>query len=409
MQRFIKGFSFLLLLAFTFTSYAHADFQLLDVIQEFGEKRYTDLGPARIKAGPINVHPTLRTRTEYDSNVFLEDTDAKEDIVFDILPGVILDIPIQKHRLTVGYEADMEFFAKDRHRKQNDQNQTFFALANLHFPSWYINVLEHLSETSGRAGTTFSSRIPRIDQSINPKIGYRWNRLTFETGYRHFYRDFRRQADDALDFKLSEWTSVIYLDLFANLKAFIDYQFAHIDYMDSRTRRGNFNQARIGLEGDLMPNLTVKMRIGPHFRNYESNSENDFNSWVADVHTEYVFKERTTFEFDMSRKAVEATFGLVNFYKQHLVGFGVSHELRPNIELFARLKLYRQSYGERATVGTRTGYRRDDYLSYRMGVTYEPREWLEITGSYELARRDSNFATFDYTDHRFGLSTAIVY
>lgn len=392
-----------------FSQNLHADFQLLDVIKEFGEKRYIDVPNARLKAGPVNVHPTLRTRTEYDTNILLEDRDGKEDVIFDVLPGVILDLPIQKHRLTVGYEADMEFFSKQRHRTQNDQNQSFFALANLHFPSWYVNVLEQLTETSGRAGTTFSSRIPRIDQSIHPKIGYRWNRLTFETGFRHFYRDFRRQVDDSLDFQLSEWTGVIYLDLFAQLKAFIDYQYAYIDYDDNRTRRGDFNQARIGLEGDLTPNLNVKLRLGPHFRNYEAPAEPDFNSWVADVHIEYVFRDKTTFELDFTRKAVEATFNTVNFYKQHLFGIGVSHELRPNIELFSRMRLYRQNYAERATVGTRTGYRRDDYFNLNMGIKYEPREWLELTGAYELARRDSNFATFDYTDHRFSLATALIY
>jgi hypothetical protein len=389
--------------------YARADFQILDAIKEFGEKRFLDVPPARLKLGPVRVHPSLRTKIEYDSNIFLEDQDEKQDFIFSVLPGIILDLPINKHRIAVGYEADMEFFGKERHRSQNDQNQNMFALVNLHFPSWYVNVLERFTETSGRSGTTFTSRIPRYDQSIHPKIGYRWNRLTFELGFRHFYRDFRRQVDDSLDFQLAEWTGVIFLDLFARLKALLEYQIAQIDYDDNASRQGTFNQVRVGLEGEIRPNLTVIARVGPQFRNYEFDSEEDFNSWVADLRVDYDIRPNLSVFAGYTRKAVEATFGNVNYYEQNLIEFGVNYNLRPNIELFGKTRMYRQDYSERATVGTQTGFRRDRNLKLILGTTYEPRDWLEFTLKYEYARRHSNFSTFDYNDHRVSLTTGVVY
>lgn len=386
-----------------------ADFQLLDVVKEFGEKRYVETGPTRMKVGPVNFHPTLRTKVQHDDNIFLEDKDGKQDVIYEVLPGAILDIPVSKHRVTVGYEADMEFFSKQRHRTQNDQNQNFFALFNFHFPSWYINVLERFSETSGRAGTTFTSRIPRIDQSIHPKIGYRWKRLTFEAGYRNTVRDFRRQVDDSLDFSVNEWTGIIFYDLFANLKALLEYEYAQIDYDDSPSRKGDFNQVRVGLEGEVLPNLVLKVRVGPHFRNYRFSSEQDYNSWVGEFRAEYQVRENWKVHLELTRKAVEATFQTVNFYKQHLIQTGVEYRIRPQWELFSVGRAYRQSYGERATLGERSGYRRDLNMSVRTGIRYEPRDWLEFEVAYEHFRRFSNFDTFDYGDNRFSLSSAIVY
>ena len=396
-------------LAFGYAGSLYADFQITDAIKEFGERRFVDIPPARLKAGPVAIHPSLRSKVEYDNNVFLEDTDAKEDTVFNLIPGVVLDLPVNKHRVTVGYEADMEFFSKSRHRRQNDQNQNSFALINLHFPSWYVNVLEQFSETSGRAGTTFTSRIPRYDQSIHPKIGYRWKRLVFEAAFRHQYRDFRRQVDDSLDFQFVEWTGVIFYDLFARLKALLEYQVAQIDYDDNAVRKGTFHQFRMGLEGDVRPNLTVKLRMGPQFREYEDNTKPDFNSWVADFTVEYQVRRNLKVDFNFTRKAVEATFFSINFYKQHLFGLGATYQLRPKWELFTKARLYSQVYAERATVGVQTMFRRDKYFNFRSGVRYEPQDWVKFELAYELARRDSNFSTFDYTDHVFSLSSALSY
>jgi len=391
------------------TGLLYAEFEIVNAVKEFGEKRFVDTGPARIKAGPLNIHPSLRTQTEYDSNVFLADNDRSEDVVYDIMPGMILDLPVNKHRLTVGYEADMEFFSKKRHRDQNDINQNFFALANLHFPSWYVNVLEQFAETSGRAGTTFSSRIPRIDQTIHPKVGYRWKRLTFEGGFRHTARDFRRQVDDQLDFQIVEWTGVVFYDLFARLKALIEYQVAQIDYDDNFRRNGTFQQARVGIEGEVHPNVFLKARVGPHFRNYEEDSEPDFNSWVAELYADYEMRDNLTFHFGFTRKAVEATFADVNYYRQHLFELGVQYWIRPQWELFGQTRLYRQDYAERATLAGQTRFRHDDHLVYKTGLRYEPRDWLEFVLAYQVGRRDSNFSTFDYTDHRVTLSSALTY
>lgn len=387
----------------------HTDFQLLDAIKEFGEKRFIKPLPPRIRLGPLRIHPTLRSRVQYDDNVYFENSDTKQDVIWGVQPGVILDLPFNRHRVSVGYEADMEFFTKSRNRRQNDQNQNFIALVNLHFPSWYINVLEQFSETSGRAGTTLTDRIPRYDQSVNPKIGYRWRRATFEAGFRHWVRDFRRQVDDAYDFQNVEWTGVVYYDLFARLKVLAEYQVAQIDYDDNYKRNGTFQQARIGLEGEVMPNMTVKLRVGPHFRNYETDSKPNFNSWVGELRVEYDMRENLKWEAGLSRKPVEATYFDINYYLQHLAEFGGEYRILPRWTVFSKARYYRHNYPERATEGTRSGFRRDDVVSVKSGLRFEPREWMEWEASYTYVRKDSNFSSHDYTDNRFTLSSAIIY
>ena len=388
---------------------ASADFKIHDAIEEFGERRYLRPLPARIKAGPLRVHPLLQTSATFDDNILRENQDAKRDIVFNIQPGVILDLPVKRHQFSLGYQADFEVFSKPRDSRQNSQNQNVFSLIDLNFPDWYINVLERYAETSTRAGTTFTERIPRRDQSINPKIGYKWRRLTFETGFRHFDRDFRQQVFDSFDFQMVEWTNVIFYDFFANLKMLLEHQWAQIDYDDAEDRPGTFNQLRIGLEGKLLPNLTAKIRVGPQFRNYRKSSEPDFYSWVGKATVDYQVRPRLKLYTGLSREAVEATFQSVNFYREHLIYFGFEYQIRPTWTLFSEARYYRHDYAERATVSGSTMFRRDQHAGAKTGVRYDFREWLEFELAYEYLHRSSNFDTFEFNEHTVSLTTALAY
>ncbi len=407
-----RTIAFLLSLTYVFLIFApslRADFRLLDAIEELGERRYLRPLPARIKAGPLRVHPLLRNSVTYDSNILRENPDRRQDVIFNVQPGIILELPVNKHIVSVGYEADFEFFTKRRHHFLNDQNQNMFALVDLHFPDWYVNVLEKFSETSSRAGTTFTERIPRYDQSINPKIGYKWRRTTFEAGFRHYVRDFRRQIHDALDFQMVEYTGVIFYDLFARLKALIEYQFAQIDYDDAFERVGTFQQVRAGLEGELHPSVLAKIRIGPQFRNYDESSQTDFYSWVGEAAVDYQIRKNVKVYTGLSRQAVEATFQNVNFYKEHLARLGVEYQIRLAWLYFLEGRYYRHDYSEEASLGGQSGIRRDQHWGARTGLRYTPREWLELELAYQFMHRNSNFSTFDYNDNQVSFSTALSY
>lgn len=403
---------FCLIVLFLFvgrTLTVYADFKLLDAIEEFGEKRFIKTKPSHIKSGPLRIHPSLRNSATYDSNILLQKEDAREDVIYNIQPGIILELPINKHQIVAGYEADFEIFSKSRHHKQNDQNQNFFALADLRFPSWYINVLERFSETSGRAGTTFTDRIPRYDQSIQPKIGYHWKRFTLEGGFRYFLRDFRQQINDALDFEETSWTGVLYYDLFARLKALMEYQVSQISYEDNHVRDGTFQQVRVGLDGEPMRNLRVKVRGGLQFRNYGASSETDFNSFVGDLWAEYRIRPDLKLIARAGREPVEATFGEVNYYLEHRVGLGIEYSPWLRWTLFSSFDFMKNSYSERATVDGQTGYRHDNQFGGHYGIRRLVSDWMEIELAYEHLSRLSNFSVFDYTDHRISLSSNLTY
>ncbi len=410
MHRFAFRFVVLsLTFCFLFSYEVRADFKLLDAIQEFGEKRFVKTTPKRLKAGPLNIHPTLRKSVEYDDNILLEPQDKRSDIIYNIKPGAILELPVKTHQFAIGYEAEFEFFTKQRHHRQNDQNQNFFALADIRFPDWYINVFDYLSETSSRSGTTFTDRIPRIDHAINPKVGYKWKRVTFEQGFRHYTRDFRQQVNDRFDFQVVEWSSVIFYDLFARLKALMEYKWGQIDYDDDQTRGANINQVRLGLEGEPFTNVFVKLRAGPQFRNYHVSSEQDFRALIASAEVDYQVRKDLKLKFKATREPVEATFGDVNFYREHLLSAGFEYRFRPRWTFYEDTSFFRHDYSERETINGHTGFRRDIHVGVKTGIRYAFREWWEWELSYEYWHRHSNFEALNYNDNRVILSSNLAY
>ncbi|HLD50305.1 MAG TPA: outer membrane beta-barrel protein [bacterium] len=404
-----KRFFAALVVFLSFPSFLFADYKLYDAIQEFGEKRYVQTAPAHLKTGPVRIHPVIENKVTYDSNILQQDQDAREDVVFNVRPGAIIELPINKHQLAVGYQADFEIFSKRKNGNQKHQNQNFFALADFNFPSWYVNVLEELAETSSRSGTTFTERIPRIDQMINPKAGYKWKRFTFESGFRNFQRHFRRQIDRPFSFQDTGVNGVIFYDLFANLKALMDYQWNQLDYDDGVNRNATINQVRIGLEGEVFRNVVVKARLGTQFRNYRASSEPDFYSWVGNLSLEYRARPNLTFKFFILREPAEATFADVNYYKDHSVGGGFEYLFRPRWPVFSNLRLSRHTYAERATVGDVTAYRRDLPISVRSGIRYLLNDYLQFEAAYEYLHRNSNFSTLGYNDHLVSLSSQLAY
>ncbi len=409
MRKALKLLLFVLCFTALFSKSLLAEYRFFDSIEEIGEKRYVKTVPTKLHAGPVRFHPMLTTRAGYDTNILRQEEDPRDDVVFNIRPGAIIELPVQEHQFVAGYEADFEAFAKDKSGSQKAQNQDMFALADIHYNSMYVNVLEKYSETSSRAGTTFSERIPRRDQSINPKIGYRWKRAIFESGFQHFYRDFRRQVHDSLDFQTVEMSNILFYDLFAQLKALLEYQWGQIDYDDNETRKGTINQARVGVEGEVLPNVTVKVRTGVQIRDYTISSENDFKSWVGTASAEYQMRENLLLKFSADREPVEATFQEVNYYTQHILRLGAEYEFIPRWTLFGGSKVYWHRYSERSTVQNQIGYRRDKYFVMELGLRYDFREWWQLEAAYELLHRTSNTPNLDYTDHQLSLSSKLLY
>ncbi len=348
----------------------------------------------------FQIHPRYRSEFDLDSNVLLESNDEKLDVIFREKPGVEILIPFAGHSMRADYGADFEQFVK--FPRENAVNQYFDIEEALNFTDLYVHVEEKLEHTSSRSGTTFTERIPRLENRVGTEVGYKWNRFTLEGGYGTFYRRFNTSRERNLNYGTQEWSSKLFMDLTAKTKILVDYTFTDYDYFNDSTRDGKSNKILGGIEGALFPKTTLYSKFGYERLSFDSSSEIDSNNFVAGVGVLYQLFSSTLIDLGWTRQTMQSTFANTNFYTEDLLLWRLRQQLTSKASGSVDVSYAHQTYDEgtnRGSAGNFTGDRADHLLSTAVKLAYQFTDWLAGDIKYQYNRRNSNASIFDYTDN----------
>lgn len=400
-RKFFNIIFVLFIAVFVFTG----DSLALEFLDDFGEKTGLKDVRKRLEMGPLSLHPFVRQQMSYDSNVFLEPDDEKEDVIWTTTPGIIADLKFDDHLIEASYKCDFENFTK--FSSQNDQNQRFDTLLDLHFPDWYVNNTYRLEQTSSRAGTTFTQRIGRLENTVNTSVGYKWNQLTLEADYHLFHRRYSSKTYQQYDYHVNVVGTTLFLDLTKKTQAFVEYAHGFIDYRTNQNRDGNFDRVRGGVRGKILPRLTAIAKLGWESRRYHGDNEPGFNSFSAEVSARQQFTSRTAVEIGYYRGPEEATFLDNSFFTQDRLFTRIEQKFFRSVLFVADLGFTNQRYEQATLVGRDWGTRRDRIYLTNVFLKYDFRDWWDFTVGYKFKWRDSKFNAFDYKDHLFYVNTGI--
>ncbi len=377
----------------------------LKFVDDFGEKTGLKDARKRLTAGPLKLHPYVVQQMSYDSNVFLEPNDRKDDVIWVTTPGIIADLNLGDHLIEVDYRCDFENFTK--FSDQNDQNQYFKALVDLSFPDWYVNAEHRLAQTSSRAGTTFTQRIGRLENTTQTTIGYKWNQLQAELDYHLFNRTFNSSTYKQWDYNVNRIGTTLFFELTKKTQAFVEYAHGFIVYRNNRDRDGNFDRVRGGLKGQLLPRLTTITKMGWESRRYRGKNEAGFNGFSAEMAFRYAATSRTAVETGLYHGPEEATFLDVANYTESRMFARLEQKLWTSMLFTTDLSYARQEYDQRTLIAGSWGKRVDDLFRIDTALKYDFKEWWTFSVGYRFAFRNSKFDSFDYKDNVFYVNTGI--
>ena len=63
--------------------------------------------PGNIHIGPLKIHPGLSIKGEYTDNIFHEASGESGSSITTLSPGIVLQLPYQRHFLEIDYRADI--------------------------------------------------------------------------------------------------------------------------------------------------------------------------------------------------------------------------------------------------------------------------------------------------------------
>ncbi len=349
----------------------------------------------------LEIHPRFGTEYELDDNIFLTDTGKKTDSIFTETVGIGVKAPFGNHRLKFDYDAKFLQFA-DR-SNQNTQDQSFGVGADMKFTNAYLNVNEKLARTTDRAGTTFTERVPRVQNTVDAILGYKWNRLTLENEYENFVKHYQKSTERSLDYNSNSYSTRAFVDITPKVQIFPEYKFTHYDYERNQGRDGNANAIAAGIRGELLPKTTLFSKFGYEHVSYDGAAEPDVDSFITEIGAGWTPREKTKIDFGWTRTNEQSTFSTANSFVQNLLYVNLKQRLTEKITFSNVFAWTQQDYNERVIATSAAGFtgeRKDSLIDEDIELAYLFTEWLNGYIRYQFSHRDSQSSLFDYVDNK---------
>ncbi|MBW1863201.1 MAG: outer membrane beta-barrel protein [Deltaproteobacteria bacterium] len=361
--------------------------------------------PGNIHIGPLEIHPKIDIKEEYNDNIFREARGESGSAITTISPGLVLQLPIQRHFLEIDYHSDL-IEASRFHRVYDTDSHFVDVLFNLDF-----NRLGFL------VGNNFASDSTPPDYKTDIRNNYIQNRFYIDTSYKlagrymleGFYRNefrdfdsFRKPGD--FDPELDNYRQYeAGFDLFYRFRPvtslLFEYAFTHRENEDKRFPSTDSEAHRfwLGLKWEPTAKIAGVIKGGYVTYDYEGISD-DWDGFGLQTDLEYKISPYYFLRLTGFRKLLETSVTREEgWYGTYYISTGGILQLRHiftyKISAFIRAFYYNDDYTERGLIGRR---RNDDRFGCGCGATYQIQEWLGCSLQYNYVDNDSNISVEDY-------------
>ena len=356
--------------------------------------------------GHWKLEPGFKSLGKWDSNIFYDNTNEKSDFITVLTPSILGELGFGdegKHKVGLDYKVDLGIFAEyhDQNYGNHDTNQRVF----LDFEDYSLEVKNNFKFTSSRAGTEFENRNLRKEDTFDAILGWHFNKLDFETGYRFFIVDYLSDTLRAINRRENSGWVAGYMEIAPKTKALLEFMYTNLDYPDTGGRDGNAYRIMTGVKGEITPKLSGIAKAGYKFKKYTSSTNDDFSSAVAHIDLMYAFSDRVDLIGTYNREAFESTYTSNNYYTgDHFTG-AVNYRFGQGFTAKVDGMYYYNQYPELAT--GQTEKRTDHEWASGLGLDYQMKEWLTMGAGYNFHRRDSNIGSRTYDQHVISMYSAV--
>jgi len=361
--------------------------------------------PGNIHVGPLEVHPSLTVKEEYNDNIFLEASGESGSAITTISPGLSLQLPFRSHFLEVDYHSDLIEAARF-HRVYDTDSHFVDALLNLDFNRLGFLIGDNWASDSTIPDYKDDIRNNYIQNRFYVDTSYKLpGRYLLEGFYRHELRDFdsfRKPGD--FDPELDNYHQYeIGSDLFYRFRpvtsVLFEYAFTHRNNEDKDfpTTDSKAHRFWLGLKWEPTAKLAGVLKGGYVTYDYEGPSD-DWDGFGLATDLEYKISPYYFLRLSGFRKLLETSVTREEgWYGTYYISTGGVLELRHIFTYktsgFLRTFYFNDDYRERGLIGKR---RNDDRWGFGCGAAYQIQEWLGCRLQYNYVDNDSNINVEDY-------------
>jgi hypothetical protein len=357
----------------------------------------------------FKIVPFLTERGEYQTNLLLQRRGAIDDFISKTIPGVVVELPFGRHRLDLAMRAEIVRYLD---HSQFD-NEHFFLLGalKLDFPAGLsVRVRDEMAKTSDPPGTELTGRVNSFTNTLGPEVEYRLaQRFSVGVNYVWTHVDFESSVgaltrDEHLMGLSGFWRAFPKTDLFVN------YSYGFKTFENDPSRDVTRHVAVVGVRGEVTSRLASTFRIGYESRTPDSRTGPAYNGLITGGDWVFTPSDRTRITLLTQRSAEESVFDTNRFFIATMATLLAQQRFGPKVTVNGRVFGGTNDYPDKSSDVTAAGrfHRRSDWLmGAGFGADYQIQRWLAVGGDYSLSLRESNFDTFDYTDHVLGVKVTL--
>jgi hypothetical protein len=352
----------------------------------------------------FKVSPFISQRVEYESNIFQAPSRSEDDVIFKTIPGFVLELPVGRHKLDLGFRAEILRYAD----LESQDTEHYFVLGNilLDFPGGLkARLKEDFARTSDPPGTELTGRINSSTNVLSPSVEYGfaqrfaagldyvWTTVSFDddTGVEQLDRDEHTVGVTGF-YRVQPKTDLL-----------LNVSYGTKDFETANRRDVDRYIAAVGVRGEITSRLVSSLRVGYEVRDPDQGDLGAYSGFVVGGDLIYQPTQRTRLTLVTERAVQESVFATNLIYLANLVTLTAEHFLTPKVLLTGRVFGGHGDYFEKAQkVSGRFDWREDWIGAFSIGVEYQIQRWLAVSADYTHSRRDSNFDNFDFKNDIVG-------
>lgn len=361
-----------------------------------------------VEVANLKIHSAARVAEQFDSNIFLADSDTKLDFITMLSPSVGFDMKAGDGMLSADYEISQ--FLYGIWHDQNHLDHRVRGLGEAQLTDYKFTVSDEFRIFTDRAANENSLRLKENTNNLKASVSAEYDQFGFDAGYLNKLRTY-----DSNDITLGQLTysERSYMDQAAYLtlsyrmwpKTYLIFEndLGYINYYEtSQFPDSIYYDGLVGLRGEWTSKTIVNLRAGFRYQHYDKSDVVSHKPYIGAIIRggfEYNYTKDDKFIVTLERVDYESTYATNNYYTQNLAGINYRHKFNRKLSCAAFGIYQLHTYPSQTTENGETAKRYDNFLNGGASVRYDMRKWVSLEAKYEYRQRISKFDVFDYIDN----------
>jgi len=395
-----------------FATPAFSQLKVEDLPKKYGVKTgliNSDL-PRRegARLGPLVVHSAGKITEQFETNIYLNNTDRKADIISILSPSVGFELPVPLGDES-GICADYEYtpYMYGTWHSENHIDQRVRGLIELNFADVILTATDIYRIFTNRADNENSLKLKMDTNNFRVGAANQFEHLGYDVGYNNkltfydsndlYYSQLTYEDKDYMDQMLDLTVSY---RIMPKTLLLLENDLGLVRYINSSQPVGSFyDETVLGLRGEWTSKFNINLKAGLRGQFYDKSSimpDKSLVSLVVRGGFDYSPTDSDKITVVLERAPRESTFSNMNYYVANVANIAYDHQFNDKLTAGVSVNGQYHQYPSQATVNNQTATRYDGYIGGSANVRYDIRKWLSVGAKYTYVNRTSKFDVYDY-------------